>query len=101
MSQPERRGGRRRKLVLPVMFCCLGEQRCEYRRYVGQISDVGDGGMRIELKSSSDQSAGNKLVVFVPFQESIDSEYSGRMVEIMGEVVWFDQASFSLGLRYL
>lgn len=101
MIEPERRSDRRRKLELPVTFCCLGKQGFEQRCYSGQISDVGDGGMRILVKSGDNQSAGDKLVVFVPLQKCTDPGNCVRMVEITGEVVWLDRASCSFGLRYL
>ncbi len=101
MMDSERRGDRRRKLELPVTFCCLSEQGFKQRRHTGQISNVGGGGMCIQVKSTHDRSAGNKLIVLIPLQNTNDPENCVSMVQITAEVVWLDQASFSFGLKYL
>lgn len=101
MIEPERRCYNRRQLRLPVMFCRLGQLERGHLHYFGNVSEVGDGGMRIQVKSDYEQSAGSKLVVFIPSQSDVLSRDHGRMVEIKAEVVWSDHSSSSFGLKYL
>ena len=83
------------------MFCRAGRQGSHHRRYFGSVSEVGDGGMRIQVKSDFELYSDGKLIVFIPFHAGPPLEASGRMVEITGEIVWADPSNSSLGLKYL
>ena len=99
---PEQRKFQRRNITFSVLLSSINEQgKRDNNLCLGNIIDVGLGGVCIQTHFFYDIATGSKVLLLVSTGEIKGENGSDLPVEIRGEVVWKRSEDHSLGIRYL
>lgn len=98
----EQRKYQRRDIMFSVLLSSINEQGTSSNDLcLGNIIDVGLGGVCIQTHISNDIATGGKVLLLVSTGEAEGETGSDLPVQIRGEVVWKRSEDRSLGIRYL
>jgi PilZ domain len=99
---PEKRKYQRRNITFSVLLSSINKQGDRDNDLcLGNIIDVGLGGVCIQTHCSYDIATGGKVLLLASTGEIEEGNGSDLPVEIRGEVVWKRSEDHSLGIRYL
>lgn len=98
----EQRKYQRRDINFAVLLSSINEQGDSSNDLcLGNIIDVGLGGVCIQTHCSYDIATGGKVLLLASTGETEGENGSDLPVQIRGEVVWKRSEDHSLGIRYL
>ena len=99
---PEQRKYKRRDITFSVLLSSINEQGDSSNDLcLGNIIDVGLGGVCIQTHCSYDIATGGKVLLLASTGEIKGEDGSDIPVQIRGEVIWKRCEDHSLGIRYL
>lgn len=99
---PEQRKYQRRNIMFSVLLSSINEQGDSSNDLcLGNIIDVGLGGVCIQTHSSYNIATGGKVLLLASTGEIDEGNGADLPVQIRGEVVWKRSEDHSLGIRYL